>query len=44
MFGPTPCKPVECDNCHKITWAGCGDHIADVKAQVPDEQWCTCPR
>jgi len=26
--------------CGKITWAGCGDHIDSVKAQVPDELWC----
>lgn len=38
------CKPVDCASCGKTTWAGCGEHIADVKAGVPDEQWCTCPR
>lgn len=34
------CQPVHCEICHKTTWAGCGDHIDEVKAQVPDGQWC----
>ena len=35
------CKPVTC-NCDatKITWAGCGAHIDQVKAVVPPAQWC----
>jgi len=36
------CYPVECPSCHKTTWAGCGEHVADVKAAVPSGQWCTC--
>jgi hypothetical protein len=36
------CYPVECPGCHKTTWAGCGEHVADVKAAVPSGQWCTC--
>jgi len=31
---------VTCEICGKTTWAGCGEHIADVQAQVPADQWC----
>ena len=34
------CRPTTCEVCGKTTWKGCGKHIASVKAQVPDEQWC----
>jgi hypothetical protein len=34
------CRPVTCEICGKTTWAGCGEHIADVQAQVPPDQWC----
>ncbi|MDO5029898.1 MAG: hypothetical protein Q4E11_04865 [Corynebacterium sp.] len=34
------CRPVECNVCHKTTWAGCGQHIDQVKATVPANQWC----
>lgn len=34
------CRPVKCRVCGKTTWAGCGKHIAQVKAQVPPSQWC----
>ena len=36
------CRPVPCPTCHKTTWSGCGQHIDQVKASVPDNQWCTC--
>lgn len=36
------CRPVQCMVCSKTTWAGCGAHIAQVKAMVPPEKWCTC--
>lgn len=36
------CRPVECPNCKKTTWAGCGAHVEAVKASVPPEQWCEC--
>ncbi|WP_281363004.1 hypothetical protein [Gordonia asplenii] len=32
--------PVQCETCGKITWAGCGEHIDEVRASVPAEQWC----
>ncbi|HET7430885.1 MAG TPA: hypothetical protein VFJ89_05210 [Nocardioides sp.] len=34
------CRPARCRVCGKTTWAGCGRHVADVKAAVPREQWC----
>ena len=34
------CRPVTCRTCGKTTWAGCGQHIAQVKASVPAGQWC----
>ena len=34
------CRPVRCKTCNKTTWAGCGQHVASVKASVPADQWC----
>ncbi|ACZ30990.1 hypothetical protein Xcel_1971 [Xylanimonas cellulosilytica DSM 15894] len=34
------CYPVPCETCGKTTWAGCGQHVDGVKAQVPAAQWC----
>lgn len=34
------CSPVTCRTCGKTTWAGCGQHVAQVKARVPASQWC----
>jgi len=34
------CSPKTCRQCGKTTWRGCGQHIAQVKAQVPAGQWC----
>ena len=36
------CYPIPCTVCggDKITWEGCGEHIDQVVAQVPAEQWC----
>ncbi|KAF2747040.1 hypothetical protein M011DRAFT_423940 [Sporormia fimetaria CBS 119925] len=36
------CRKSKCSKCHKITWFGCGNHIATVMEQVPHEEWCTC--
>jgi len=36
------CSPVKCEKCGKTTWAGCGEHIDAVMADVPAEQRCTC--
>ena len=34
------CRPTRCSTCAETTWAGCGQHIAQVKASVPPGQWC----
>ena len=34
------CRAVRCKTCGKTTWAGCGHHIANVKAGVRAGQWC----
>lgn len=34
------CRPTTCKTCQKTTWAGCGNHVAQVKAGVPAGQWC----
>ena len=34
------CRPTRCKTCGKTTWAGCGQHIGQVKATVPADQWC----
>ncbi len=34
------CRAVKCRTCGKTTWAGCGQHVAQVKQAVPAEQWC----
>ena len=35
------CRPVTCKKCGKTTWAGCGQHVAQVRAAVPADQWCS---
>ncbi len=34
------CRPVTCKICGKTTWAGCGQHIEQVRRTVPAAQWC----
>lgn len=36
------CRPVLCKKCGHTTWAGCGQHIDQVKQSVPARDWCTC--
>lgn len=36
------CYPVTCENCGKTTWAGCGQHVEQALAGVPDDARCTC--
>ncbi|EGS20622.1 uncharacterized protein CTHT_0024560 [Thermochaetoides thermophila DSM 1495] len=36
------CFQTSCPNCSKTTWRGCGGHIANVFANVAEDQWCTC--
>jgi hypothetical protein len=34
------CRPVRCRTCAKTTWAGCGQHIDQVRSSVPAGDWC----
>jgi hypothetical protein len=34
------CRAVSCRKCSKTTWAGCGQHVQQVMAGVPDSQRC----
>ena len=34
------CHPTTCATCGKITWKGCGQHVASVRSAVPPENWC----
>lgn len=34
------CRPIRCKSCGKSTWAGCGAHLAQVRAAIPPDQWC----
>ena len=35
------CRAVTCRTCGKTTWAGCGEHVSQVKASVPADRWCS---
>ena len=34
------CRPATCKTCGKTTWAGCGQHVDQVRRSVPAGQWC----
>ena len=34
------CRPTTCRTCGKTTWAGCGQHVAQVRATVAPGDWC----
>jgi hypothetical protein len=34
------CHPVRCRTCGKIGWAGCGDHVEQALAGVPEGDRC----
>jgi hypothetical protein len=36
------CRRVQCGDCGKPTYAGCGMHIEQVLGDVPAEQRCRC--
>lgn len=38
------CYAVDCRVCGKVTWDGCGQHIADVMRSVPTARQCRCTR
>lgn len=36
------CSPIRCSTCGKVTWTGCGQHVEEALAGVPENQRCTC--
>jgi hypothetical protein len=34
------CTPVHCRTCGKVTWAGCGAHVDELRAKIPAGEWC----
>lgn len=36
------CSPATCPTCGKTTWTGCGNHIDEALAGVPQAKRCTC--
>lgn len=38
------CSTTVCPSCHKPTWAGCGKHIEEALAGIPEEERCHCDR
>jgi hypothetical protein len=34
------CSPATCPTCGKATWTGCGNHIEQALAGVPQSQRC----
>ncbi|WP_165368607.1 hypothetical protein [Serinicoccus sediminis] len=34
------CRAVTCQTCGRTTWAGCGQHVDQVRRGVPAGQWC----
>jgi hypothetical protein len=34
------CYAVTCRVCGKTTWAGCGEHVEEVRKSVPESMWC----
>ncbi|WP_134772123.1 hypothetical protein [Ornithinimicrobium flavum] len=35
------CRATTCRTCGKTTWAGCGQHVDQVRRGVPAGQWCS---
>lgn len=35
-------RPSLTANTDKQAWFGCGNHVASVFANVPEDDWCTC--
>jgi hypothetical protein len=36
------CQRATCRTCRKATYVGCGQHVEQVLAGVPDAQRCSC--
>lgn len=37
------CSPATCRSCGKATYSGCGRHVDQVLAGVPQSKRCACP-
>lgn len=36
------CRLASCNQCGKVTWTGCGAHVNQVMAGVPEKDRCRC--
>lgn len=36
------CYQITCYRCDKPTWGGCGSHVEEALAGVPENARCTC--
>lgn len=36
------CQRIQCRQCGRPTWAGCGMHVEQVLGDVPRDQRCRC--
>jgi hypothetical protein len=36
------CRRVQCEQCQKVTYAGCGRHLEQVFCGVADTERCRC--
>jgi len=36
------CRRIQCGECNKPSYAGCGAHVEQVLADVPRDQRCGC--
>lgn len=36
------CSRITCTRCGKATWTGCGEHVDQALAGVPQDQRCAC--
>jgi hypothetical protein len=38
------CAQITCSSCGKPTWAGCGQHVDEALAGIPEADRCSCPQ
>ncbi|MDX5318174.1 MAG: hypothetical protein LPK38_02250 [Actinomycetes bacterium] len=36
------CSRITCNQCGKATWTGCGQHVDQALAGVPQDKRCSC--
>jgi hypothetical protein len=36
------CSPAICRSCGNVTYSGCGRHVDQVMANVPESRKCSC--